>query len=193
MRRALAVGEESIGPNHPHVATYLNNLAILLKATHRIDEAEPLLRRALAISEENSGWIIPMSRSVSATSPSCSKPPTESTRPSRRCAALSPSTKRALGQTTPMSRSASATSPSCSKPPTELMRLEPFAPRSRHWRKEPWAGPFQCRDPPQQPRPVAPSHNRIDEAEPLMHRAVAIRVEFTRRTGHRHPSLDWRL
>jgi tetratricopeptide (TPR) repeat protein len=32
--------------------------------------------------------------------------------------------------------------------------------------------------------------NRLDEAEPLMRRHVAIFVEFTRRTGHRHPHLD---
>jgi tetratricopeptide (TPR) repeat protein len=32
--------------------------------------------------------------------------------------------------------------------------------------------------------------NRLAEAEPLMRRAVAIVVEFTCRTGHRHPHLD---
>jgi hypothetical protein len=33
-------------------------------------------------------------------------------------------------------------------------------------------------------------YNRFREAEPLMRRGVAILVEFTRRTGHRHPNLD---
>ncbi|HZC55787.1 MAG TPA: hypothetical protein VE396_07020 [Xanthobacteraceae bacterium] len=32
--------------------------------------------------------------------------------------------------------------------------------------------------------------NRLLEAEPLMHRHVVIFVEFTRKTGHRHPHLD---
>lgn len=50
-RRALAVDEKSNGPDHPEVATDLNNLAALLKATNRSEEAEPLQRRALAINE----------------------------------------------------------------------------------------------------------------------------------------------
>jgi hypothetical protein len=48
-RRALAIGERSLGPDHPKVATDLNNLASLLRATNRLGEAEPLYRRALAI------------------------------------------------------------------------------------------------------------------------------------------------
>ena len=42
MRRALAIDEKSFGPDHPSVAIRLNNLAILLKATSRLAEAEPL-------------------------------------------------------------------------------------------------------------------------------------------------------
>lgn len=37
------------------MATSLNNLATLLQATHRLTEAEPLYRRALAICEESLG------------------------------------------------------------------------------------------------------------------------------------------
>jgi tetratricopeptide (TPR) repeat protein len=48
-RRALAIWENSLGPDHPNVASALNNLARLLKATNRFAEAEPLMRRALAI------------------------------------------------------------------------------------------------------------------------------------------------
>jgi tetratricopeptide (TPR) repeat protein len=55
MRRALAIGEKSLGPNHPDVATRLNNLAQLLQDTNRLAEAEPLYRRALAIDEKNLG------------------------------------------------------------------------------------------------------------------------------------------
>ena len=49
MRRALAIDEQSFGPDHPNVAIRLNNLALLLQATNRLDEAEPLMRRALVI------------------------------------------------------------------------------------------------------------------------------------------------
>ena len=51
MRRALAIDEKSYGPDHPEVAIRLNNLAICFKATNRLAEAEPLMRRALAIDE----------------------------------------------------------------------------------------------------------------------------------------------
>jgi hypothetical protein len=44
-RRALAITEAAYGPHHPHVATCLNNLAGLLRATNRLAEAEPLYRR----------------------------------------------------------------------------------------------------------------------------------------------------
>ena len=40
------------GPDHPKVATRLNNLATLLQDTNRLGEAEPLMRRALAIDEQ---------------------------------------------------------------------------------------------------------------------------------------------
>ena len=49
MRRALAIDEKSFGPDHPKVAIRLNNLALLLRVTNRLAEAEPLVRRALKI------------------------------------------------------------------------------------------------------------------------------------------------
>ena len=55
MRRALAIDEKSLGPEHPDVARDLNNLAQLLQATNRLAEAEPLMRRALAIDEKSYG------------------------------------------------------------------------------------------------------------------------------------------
>jgi tetratricopeptide (TPR) repeat protein len=54
-RRALAIAEATQGPDHPTVASRLNNLAILLRATDRAVEAEALLRRALAIKERSLG------------------------------------------------------------------------------------------------------------------------------------------
>jgi tetratricopeptide (TPR) repeat protein len=52
MRRALAINENSSGPDHPDVARDLNNLARLLQVTNRLTETEPLMRRALAINEK---------------------------------------------------------------------------------------------------------------------------------------------
>jgi tetratricopeptide (TPR) repeat protein len=54
-RRALAIHESAYGPNHPLVASNLNNLALLLRATNRLGEAEPLYLRALAIREKSYG------------------------------------------------------------------------------------------------------------------------------------------
>jgi tetratricopeptide (TPR) repeat protein len=51
----LAITEASYGPDHPQVATTLNNLAQLLQATNRLAEAEPLMKRALAITEASYG------------------------------------------------------------------------------------------------------------------------------------------
>ena len=49
MRRALAIDEQGFGAIHPRVAVHLSNLAQLLKATDRLDEAEPFYRRAVII------------------------------------------------------------------------------------------------------------------------------------------------
>jgi tetratricopeptide (TPR) repeat protein len=55
IRRALEIDEASYGPDHPDVASNLNNLAELLRQTNRHAEAEPLIRRALEIDEKNFG------------------------------------------------------------------------------------------------------------------------------------------
>ena len=54
-RRALAINEECCGPDHPEVATCLNNLALLLRDTNRLAEAETVIRRALTIGENSLG------------------------------------------------------------------------------------------------------------------------------------------
>lgn len=54
-RRALHIGESSLGTDHPKIAGCLINLAGLLQDTNRLDEAEPLLRRALRIDEATVG------------------------------------------------------------------------------------------------------------------------------------------
>jgi len=50
-RRALAIRETALGPEHPATATSLNNLAALSYNQGRYSEAEPLYRRSLAIRE----------------------------------------------------------------------------------------------------------------------------------------------
>jgi tetratricopeptide (TPR) repeat protein len=50
--RALALREKALGPNHPDVATSLNNLALLYKDQGAYAKAEPLLARALDINEK---------------------------------------------------------------------------------------------------------------------------------------------
>ena len=47
----MAISEKALGPEHPDVATILNNLAGLYKAQGHYAEAEPLYKRALAIDE----------------------------------------------------------------------------------------------------------------------------------------------
>ena len=53
-RRSLAIREKQLGPDHPDVATSLNNLADLYRSMGRYAEAEPLYRRSLAIREKRS-------------------------------------------------------------------------------------------------------------------------------------------
>ena len=52
-RRALAVWETALGPDHPHIAYSLHNLALLFQAQGQSAEAEPLIRRALAMGFDN--------------------------------------------------------------------------------------------------------------------------------------------
>ncbi|MBL8725139.1 MAG: serine/threonine protein kinase [Planctomycetes bacterium] len=48
-RRALELGEKQLGPNHPVLIRRLCNLAGVLGQTNRLDEAAPLLERAVAL------------------------------------------------------------------------------------------------------------------------------------------------
>ena len=53
--KALEVAEQNVGPDHPVVATSLNNLALLYKTQGNYAKAEPLYKRSLAINEKALG------------------------------------------------------------------------------------------------------------------------------------------
>ncbi len=44
MQRAMTIFKKAYGDGHPYFATALGNLALLLKDSHRLAEAEPLIR-----------------------------------------------------------------------------------------------------------------------------------------------------
>jgi tetratricopeptide (TPR) repeat protein len=54
-QRALVIREQALGPDHPHTAASLNNLAELYRAQGCYPEAEPLYQRALVILEQALG------------------------------------------------------------------------------------------------------------------------------------------
>ena len=58
-RKALALQERTLGPNHPSTANTLNNLGTYLDRRGRGEEAEPLQRRALDILDKNLGPLHP--------------------------------------------------------------------------------------------------------------------------------------
>lgn len=50
-RKAVEIGDAVLGPQHPDLATWLNNLATLVRDRGDPEAAEPLQRRAVAIGE----------------------------------------------------------------------------------------------------------------------------------------------
>jgi len=55
LRKALAIQERTLGPDHPATANTLNSLSTYLDRRGRPQEAEPLQRRALAVLEQRLG------------------------------------------------------------------------------------------------------------------------------------------
>ena len=54
-KRSLAINEKALGPDHPDVATSLNNLAVLYEAQGRYTDAEPLYKRVTGNTEKALG------------------------------------------------------------------------------------------------------------------------------------------
>ena len=52
LRRALDIGEQSLGETHPDLARLLDSLALLYDRQGRYEQAEPLFERALSIREQ---------------------------------------------------------------------------------------------------------------------------------------------
>jgi tetratricopeptide (TPR) repeat protein len=183
--------ERETGKMHPSFASVLSNLAALLQATNRLDEAEPLMRRALAIDEKTFGPDHPkvairlnnlstllqatnrfdeaeplMRRMVSIFEKSFGPDHPNVATALNNLAQLLQDTDR-LDEAEPLMRRALAIDEKTFGPdhPKVAIRLNNLA-------------------------TMLAATNRLDEAEPLMRRHVAIFVEFTRRTGHRHPHLD---
>jgi len=54
-QRVLRLLEQTIGPEHPTLATTLNNLAVVYEAQGQYGAAEPLYQRALTLLERTLG------------------------------------------------------------------------------------------------------------------------------------------
>ena len=160
MRRALAIDEASFGPDHPTVAIRLNNLAQLLQATNRLAEAEPLMRRALAIDEASFG---PDHPNV-AIRPQQPRPIAASHQPAGRGrAADAPGAGDRRDElragSSQRREQTSTTSPQLLQATNRLAEAEPLMRRALAIDEASFGpGPSQRREPPQQPRPIAASH-----------------------------------
>jgi tetratricopeptide (TPR) repeat protein len=191
LRRALAIGEESLGSNHPTVATRLSNLAALLQETNRFVEAEPLLRRALAIDE---GCLGPDHPNVATRL--------------NNLAQLLQETNR-LGEAEPLMRRALDISEKSFEPDqrTVAIYLNNLAVLLRATNRFAEAEPLMRRALDISEKSFGSNHpdvairlnnlaallratNRLDEAEPLMERALAITEKSL---GPDHPNVAIRL
>ncbi len=54
-QRAITIGEKTLGSEHPDLAVYLNDLALLYDTQSKYTEAEPLYQKAIAIDEKALG------------------------------------------------------------------------------------------------------------------------------------------
>ncbi len=54
-QRAIAIGEQMLGPENPDLASYINNLANLYRKQGKYEQAEPLFQRAITIGEKMLG------------------------------------------------------------------------------------------------------------------------------------------
>jgi tetratricopeptide (TPR) repeat protein len=191
MRRTLAIDEKNFGSHHPDVATDLNNLARLLHVTNRHDEAEPLFRRALAIYENSFG---PHDPRVAMGLNNLSL--------------LLLDTNR-LAEAEPLIRRALAIDEQSFGPnhPKVAIRLSNIGSLLYAINRYSEAEPLIRRALAIDEESLGSNHpdvavdlnnlaqllqttDRLAEAEPLFRRQIAILLDFTRKTGYRHPHLE---
>ena len=189
-RQALSMSEKSYGPEHPEVATDLNNLAQLLQETNRLAEAEPLTRRALAIDEKSYGAEHPKVATVINNLASLMYA-------TNRLAEAEPLLKRALaideksyGPEHPKVANALNNLASLMYATNRLAEAEPLLKRALAIDEKSYG--------PEHPKvanalnnlaQLFKTTNRLTEAEPLQRRAVVILLKSTHAAGHELPNL----
>jgi tetratricopeptide (TPR) repeat protein len=188
-RRALAIDEATLGPNHHNVAVRLNNLALLLEATGASADAEDLLRRALTIDEAAFG---PDHPSVAARLSNLAFLLNDIHRPA---------------EAEPLIRRALAIDEAALGPhhPTVAIRLNNLAGVLWDTNRPAEAEPLFRRALTIDEATLGPNHpnvairlsnlagilrdtDRPDEAEPFFRRSLAIWTRVCDQTGHQHPS-----
>lgn len=201
--RALLQFEESLkirrqindlNANASQTAGHLTKLAALLRATNRLAEAEPLLRRALSIDERSCGAEHPK---VAIRLSNLAK----LLQDTDRLAEAEHLMRRALAIN---EKSYGAEHPAVAKELTCLAQL--LQANNRLAEAEPLMARvvtiFEKSYGEDHPNVAAALNNlaqllqatnRLAEAEPLMRRALAIAVDFKRGTGHEHPSYHGRF
>jgi tetratricopeptide (TPR) repeat protein len=171
-----------------NTATILNNLALLLKDTNRLQEAEPLMRRALAIDEKS---YAPEHPNVATDL--------------NNLAQLLQATNR-LEEAESLMRRALAIDEKSYGPehPNVATDLNNLAQLLQATNRLEEAEPLMRRALAIDEKSYGPEHpnvairlnnlagllqatNRLEEAEPLMRRDLIIFLKFTRSTGHLHP------
>ena len=179
----------AFGPDHPEVAIDLNNLAILLKHTNRLAEAEPLYRRALAIDEASYG---PDHPEVAIDLNNLARIAASDEPPRRGRAALSPragdSTRRASGRTIPMWRLRLNNLAGLLQATNRLGEAEPLYRRALAIDEASLrAGPSGCRD---ATSTISRACSKPRTASPRPSRSIAARSRSTRRaSGRDHPDV----
>ena len=189
--RLLTIDEVSFGKDHPKVATRLNNLAQLYKATNRLKEAEPLLQRVVKIFEKSLGENHPNVATAL-----------------NNLAQLYKATNRLKEAEPLMQRALKIDEASFGKDhPNVAIRLNNLALLYQATNRLKEAEPPLERVVKIFEKSLGEDHpnvatalnnlaqlyqatNRLKEAEPLMERHLVIFLQFTRRTGHPHPHLE---
>ncbi len=186
MRRALAIDEASLGPEHPDVARDLNNVALLLKATNRLAEAEPLMRRVVTILEKSLGREHPSVATALNNLAHLSNRPAEPLM--RRALAID---EASLGSEHPDVATVLNNLAQLLHDTNRLAEAEPLMRRvvtileKSLGREHPSVATAL-----NNLARLLQATNRLAEAEPLSRRHLQILLRFTADTGHPHPNLD---